>query len=87
MTEELLRTLFAGLEVVKAQQVEINRRLTNIEKDLDEADDRRVEELETAQERHINWVGEVTRGVVTAVIFTAVAWAANKLLGIELIFF
>lgn len=84
MSDETLMTVHAGLAVVQSQQVEINRRLDRIEKSLEESEDRRVQELETAQEKRRNWVEEIVRLVITAAILTGLSWVAS-LLGLDLV--
>jgi hypothetical protein len=83
--EEFFRKLYAGLEVVKSQQSEINRRLGLIEKTLEDdiAPLSRVVALEDQSTRRSNWVEEGLRLVAQALVLTLAWWIASKF-GVEL---
>lgn len=88
--EELNRELYAGLQVLTSQQKEINRRLGIIEKVLKEevATSSRVSdiesELEATSTKRSEWVSEIIRILVNAVVITCAYAVAFKLFGVEL---
>lgn len=74
--ESLSRELYAGIEVLKSQQSEINRRLGIIEKKLEDEDSAADEKRDTWWTWAIQTVGQI--------LLVSVVLAGGKSLGIEL---
>lgn len=74
--ESLLRDLYAGIEVLKSQQAEINRRLGLIEKKLED------DEAE-ADESRVNWKTWALQTVGQVVMVTALVALGNTI-GVDL---
>ncbi|UIY29192.1 hypothetical protein LZK73_21910 [Neorhizobium galegae] len=75
--ERLLRDLYAGIEVLKSQQTEINRRLGLIEKKLE--DDENAED-----ESRTSWKTWIFQTVGQVLLVSGVV-AIGKIIGLELI--
>lgn len=73
--ESLLRDLYAGIEVLKSQQTEINRRLGLIEKKLEEEED-------AADESRVSWKTWALQTVGQVLMVTALV-AIGKAIGVE----
>lgn len=86
---DLKMKLFAGLEVVKSQQSEINRRLGKLEKAIEErlVDPARVQELEDWREEvsdkrgeWFTWAVQIIGGII---LYTLMSWIGSGL-GVDL---
>lgn len=86
---DLKMKLFAGLEVVKSQQTEINRRLGKLEKTIEErlVDPARVQELEDWREetsdKKSDWVNWAIQIVGSIAIYTVLSLLGANL-GVDL---
>mgnify|MGYP001075415669 CR=1 FL=1 len=78
--EDLLRQLYAGLEVVKSQQTEINRRLGNVE--ADQVSRAELEDIEAELEDSKGWWTWVIQQAGYIVMAT-ILLAIGKLIGLE----
>lgn len=74
--QQLLRELYAGLEVVKSVQSEINRRLGLIEKKLDEEED-------AADASFSEWLKWIVQTIGQIVLVTVVVGLGAKF-GVEI---
>lgn len=79
--EALLRELVAGLAVTQSQQTEINRRLGNIEKKLEDdlVSPERVASIETQLEERKSWLTWIFQTVGSVVVITALSLLGNKI--------
>lgn len=78
--EALLRELFAGLEVVKSQQSEINRRLGIIETKMDaQVSQEDIEGIQAELEERKGWRTWLIQSVGYIVVATLAVTIGNKL--------
>ncbi|TPJ33685.1 hypothetical protein FJ418_13735 [Mesorhizobium sp. B2-8-3] len=79
--EALLRELVAGLAVTQSQQTEINRRLGNIEKKLEDdlVSPERVASIETQLEERKSWLTWIFQTVGSVVVITILSLLGNKI--------